>query len=84
MSNWRCVFLLAAVSEGLSAGYAGVIDHARLHDALAIPNEIAVIGVIPVGHAAPDVKSGSLARGRRLFDDVVHRERWSTPADSVH
>ncbi len=75
------VILLAAVAEGLGAGYAGVIDHAGLHDYLGIPDSIAVIGVIPVGHPAPDVRSGSLARGRRLVSEVVHRERWTLPTD---
>lgn len=75
------IILLAAVAEGLGAGYAGVIDHAGLHEFLGIPDSISVIGVIPIGHPAPDVRSGSLARGRRLVSEVVHRERWTPSAE---
>jgi hypothetical protein len=29
-----------------------------------------------IGHAAPDVKSGSLKRGHRPLDTIWHKERW--------
>jgi nitroreductase len=70
------IVLLAAVDEGLSAGYAGVIDHAGLRSLLGIPEEVIAIGVILVGHAAPDKQSGSLKRGRRDLSQVIHREAW--------
>jgi len=75
------VILLAAVAERLGAGFAGVSDYAGLHGYLEIPGTILVIGVIPIGHPAPDVRSGSLARGRRLVSEVIYRERRTLPAD---
>ena len=70
------IVLLAVVDEGLSAGYAGVIDHAGLRSLLGIPNDVTAIGVIPIGHPAPDKPSGSLTRGRRELSQIIHREQW--------
>jgi len=71
------LLLLAAVDEGLAAGLLGVHSIPGLRSLLEIPNEITPIGVVTVGHAAPDRKSGSLKRGWKPEVDVVHRERWS-------
>jgi nitroreductase len=68
--------LLAAVNEGLAAGFAGAKDLDALRSVLNIPTEVTPVGVIPIGHPAPDKRSPSLKRGRRSSDDVVHRERW--------
>ena len=68
--------LLAAVDEGLAAGYAGVLEHDRFRALLGIPQEVTAIGVIPIGHPAPDVRSPSLKRGKRDTSQVIHRERW--------
>jgi len=70
--------LLAAVDEGLGTAFVGVKDPTELQDALGIPEEHLPIGVVFIGHAAPDMKSGSLKRGRRPLEDVLHRERWSS------
>lgn len=67
--------LLAAVDEGLGAGFLGVHSLPGLKDLLGIPAEVDPIGVVTLGHPAPDRKSGSLARGRRA--GMVHRDRWS-------
>ena len=68
--------LLAGVDEGLGTAFVGVKDPAELQRALGIPEEHLPIGVVFIGHPAPDMKSGSLKRGRRPLDDVLHRERW--------
>ena len=68
--------LLAAVDEGLAAGYAGVWDLDALRELLGIPDEVTPVGVIPIGHPAPDRRSPSLERGRRDPREVVHREAW--------
>lgn len=68
--------LYAAVDEGLAAGFLGVQSIADLAEALAIPAEVTPIGVVTIGHPAPDRKSGSLARGRRSINDVVRHESW--------
>lgn len=70
------VLLLAVVDNGLAAGYAGIMDTPALKALLNIPDEVTPVGVIPIGYADEDVPSPSLKRGRRNFDDFVHRERW--------
>ncbi len=66
--------LLAAVAEGLAAGFFGVHRLAGLKELLAIPDDVTPIGIVTIGHPAPDRRSSSLARGRK--PDLVHRERW--------
>lgn len=70
------LILLAAVDEGLAAGFLGVHSIPGLRVLLGIPQTVAPIGVITLGHAAPDRRSASLRRGRRPLQDVIHRERW--------
>lgn len=67
--------LLAAVDEGLAAGFLGVHAIPGLRDLLGIPVEVTPIGVVTIGYPAPDRRSSSLDRGRR--DTAVHRDRWS-------
>lgn len=68
--------LLAATNEGLGSAFIGVEDPTKLQTLLGIPEEYLPIGVTFIGHGAPDKKSGSLKRGRRALEDVLHRERW--------
>lgn len=68
--------LLAATNEGLGSAFIGVMDPSQLQELLGIPDDYLPIGIALVGHAAPDKKSGSLKRGRRKLEDVLHRERW--------
>lgn len=67
--------LLAAVDEGLAAGFLGVHAIPGLRRLLDIPNEVTPIGVVTIGHPAPDRRSGSLGRPRPAT--AVHRDRWS-------
>ncbi len=76
------ILLLAAVDEGLAAGFAGVRDLNALRALLAIPDEVTPVGVIPIGHPAPDVPSASLKRGRKPVSDYVHWERWPIADDA--
>jgi nitroreductase len=69
------LLLLAAVDEGLVAGFLAA-DADALRAALDIPADVAPLGVVTIGHPAPDRPSGSLRRGRRPPDEVVHRDRW--------
>jgi nitroreductase len=73
------LLLLAAVDEGLAAGFLAV-DSGALRALLAIPGDVEPLGLVTVGHPAPDRRSGSLDRGRRPLDEVVHRDRWGTAA----
>jgi nitroreductase len=68
--------LYAAVDEGLAAGFLGVHSVADLATELGIPDEVTPIGIVTIGHPAPDRRSGSLARGRRPTDDVIRFESW--------
>ena len=70
------LILLAVVEEGLAAGYAGFHDLDGAREALGIPAEVTPVGLIPLGHPAPDKRSPSLKRGRRSTSETVHRERW--------
>ena len=69
--------LLAAVNEGLVAGFLGVHSMRDLASLLEIPEDHSPIGVVTVGHPRPDRRSGSLSRGKRPRASVVHRERWA-------
>lgn len=69
--------LLAAVDEGLAAGFQGIHRMPGLAALLGIPADVAPVGVLTLGHPAPDRRSGSLSRGRRV--DTVHRGRWEAP-----
>jgi nitroreductase len=70
------VLLLAAVNEGLTAGYAGAHDLDALRQALGIPAEVTPVGVIPIGYPARDVPSPSLKRGRTSDEVYIHHEGW--------
>ncbi len=73
------ILLLAVVDAGLSAAFAGIIEPAdmdALRALLGIPAEVTPVGVIPIGHGAPDVPSGSLQRGRKAAADYHHHEGW--------
>lgn len=74
--------LLAAVDEGLSAGFLGVHAIEDLKKILEIPDPYSVVGVVTVGHPAPDRRSGSLDLGRRRPSEVVHWDRWTPPEPS--
>jgi nitroreductase len=68
--------LLAAVAEGLAAGFLGTHAMDGLKELLGIPADVSPIGIVTIGHPAPDRRSGSLARGWRDDSEVVHRQRW--------
>jgi nitroreductase len=71
--------LLAAVDLGLDAGFTGVWDLDGLRALLGIPDEVMPVGVIPIGHRAPDRLSPSLKRGRKPEAEYSHWERWGSP-----
>lgn len=75
------LLLLAAVDEGLAAGLADVADRERLRGRLGLPTEVEPLGVVTLGHPAPDRRSGSLARGRRPLEEVVHHGAWRAAPD---
>ena len=71
------VLLLAAVDAGLGALFFGTFRGVgELRAAFGVPERFEPVGAVALGYPAPDRPSGSLARGRRPFDELVHRGRW--------
>ena len=70
------ILLLAAVDQGLAGAFVGLWDQQGMRDLLGIPDHFTPVGVVMIGHGAPDVKSPSLKRGRRRLEDVLHYEHW--------
>jgi nitroreductase len=67
------IVLLGAVDAGLAALFFGVPGErwAALRAAFNVPDRLTPVGVISVGHPAPDLRSPSLRRGRRSFESTV-------------
>ncbi len=68
--------LLTAVNEDLTAGFLGVHSVPDLADTLRLPDDHTPIGVVTIGHPAPDRRSGSLERPRKPRGSVIHRDHW--------
>ena len=66
--------LLAAVDEDLAAGFHGGHGADGVRDLLGIPETVELVGIVAVGHPAPDRHSSSLDRPKR--DDAVRHELW--------
>jgi FMN reductase [NAD(P)H] len=71
------LLLLAAVDEELAAGFFGFHRMTGLNELLGIPLEVSPLGVVTIGHPAPDRRSGSLTNRRKPFERVAHWERWN-------
>jgi len=70
------LLLLAAVDEGLAAGFLALKSYDGLRELLHIPADVQPIGIVTIGKPAPDRRSGSLDRGRRPAAEVIHHNRW--------
>lgn len=70
--------LLTAVDEGIAAGFLGVHSLLDLAAVIGLPDHYSPIGVITLGHPAPDRRSGSLDRPKRPRDAVVHQDVWGS------
>jgi nitroreductase len=70
------LILLAAIDEGLAAGFLGADRVADLQAELGIPADFWPVGVVTVGHPLPDRRSGSLKRGWVPRQEFVRWERW--------
>jgi nitroreductase len=75
------LMLLTAVDAGLGACFFGVPPerHAAALAALEAPTDRRIVGVVSLGHAAPDRRSPSLRRGRRPVEEVAHDGRFGSP-----
>jgi nitroreductase len=67
------IFLLAAQEQGLAACFFGVPPERwpALFTAFDVPEQLSPVGVVSIGHPAPDLRSPSLRRGRRSLSEVV-------------
>lgn len=72
------VLLLGAADRGLGAAFLGNFrGEASLAEALEVPPGVRWLGAVLLGEpASPDPPSSSALRGRRPFEDSVHRGRW--------
>jgi len=77
------LLLLAAVDEGLGAGLFGLFpaeNNDRLRELLGMPEDVSIVGVVTIGHPAPEPMEGqrkeTLRRRRRPLEDVVRWEHW--------
>ena len=70
------MLLLAAVDEGLGAGFFGWHRLEGVTELLGIPDDVAPIGVVTLGYATDDQPAGSATRGWKPFEHVVRRDRW--------
>jgi nitroreductase len=72
------LMLLTAQDAGLGSCFFGVpaAATAAVLDAFGVPPDRTPVGVVSVGHRAPELVRGSAARGRRPLEDVVHRGAW--------
>ena len=68
--------LLAAVDEGLAAGFVSSDDIDVLRRELGIPTDFVPVGVIPVGRKLPDLRSQSLKRGWLQAAEFLRWETW--------
>ncbi len=73
--------LLAAIDEGLGAGFFGHPDQETfLRELLGLPEDVVPIGVAVVGYEADDPNAERLTsrftERRRPLEQVVHWERW--------
>ena len=73
------LILLAAVDEGLGAGLFGCYPaehNERLKELLGMPADVSIVGVVTIGHAAPETQQGSRKFGWKPLEDVVRWEHW--------
>ncbi|NIK56914.1 nitroreductase family protein [Kribbella shirazensis] len=72
------LMLQTVVDEGLGACFFGppADKTGRLLKEFGVPEGFDLVGVLSVGHRAPDKRSPSLKRGRRTTAEVVHRGHW--------
>jgi nitroreductase len=74
------LLLLAAVDAGLAAGFLAIADPGPVRALLGIPDDVQPVGIVTIGHPAPDRPSGSLRRGRRPEAEQLHWNGWGSPA----
>lgn len=72
------LLLLAAVEEGLGAGFFGVHRLPGLQELLGIPDDVTPIGAVTLGYPEGRQPRGSSSRGRRNASEAVRWESWGS------
>ena len=67
--------MLAAHDQGLGSVFVGVFHEEQLKELLAIPAQIKIVGLFPLGYPAGEAKSGP---SRKQLDTFVHYEQWKS------
>jgi FMN reductase [NAD(P)H] len=74
------LLLLAAIDEGLGAGLFGLFPaehNEQLRELLGMPEDVTVIGVVTIGHPAPETAQGSRSKFPwKPLEEVVRWEHW--------
>ena len=70
--------LLAAVDEGLASGFLGAHAIPDAKRILSIPEEVEFVGLVTVGHPAPEAPRPPTQRGVGVSDAIVHHDAWTT------
>lgn len=75
------LMLLTAVDEGLGGCFFGMQagEVGPFRAAFGVPDDRRPVGVVALGHPAPDHRSRSLRRGRRPVAEVAHDGRFGRP-----
>ena len=69
--------LLSAVDQDLVASFTGIKSQGYMHTSFDIPADIICIGAILLGYQKGGYRpSGSVSRGKRGLDEVVHYNGW--------
>ena len=71
------LLLLAAVDEGLAAGFLGAHALPGLAELLGLPEGVTPLGVVTVGHPAQEEERAP--RRRRPDSELLHGEQWGGP-----
>jgi nitroreductase len=71
------LLLLAAVDEGLAAGFLGAHALPGLAELLGLPEGVTPLGVVTVGHPAQEEERAP--RRRRPDSELLHGEHWGGP-----
>lgn len=65
--------MLAARALGLGTVFVGVFDEEKIHSMLAIPPNIRVVGLFPVGYPLEEKASGP---ARKPLNEIAFYEKW--------
>ncbi len=67
--------ILAAWSQGIASNWVGFDNLPNINPLLGIPQEIAILAILPFGYPVDTVGKGQ--KKRKSLSEVAHRERWS-------